>query len=173
MAQVRRNLVLSYVRRAAGSSDVTDADLLARFLAYRDEAAFELLLWRHGRMVWHLCRDVTRDEHAAEDAFQATFLALVRKAATIRAHDSLGAWLHRVAYRVALRARRRPLEIATANLAEVPAHAETPDAASLRELRPLLHQEVQRLPAKYRTPIVLCYLEGLTHQEAARRLGWP
>src|SRR5262249_6166705 len=85
MAQVRRNLVLRYVRRVAGCGDVTDADLLARFLAHRDEAAFELLLWRHGTMVLHVCRDVTRDEHAAEDAFQATFLALVRKAATIRA----------------------------------------------------------------------------------------
>src|SRR5215831_17106587 len=109
MAQAQHNLVLRYLRRvadAAGSGDVTDTDLLARFLADRDEAAFELLLWRHGTMVFHVCRDVTRDEHAAEDAFQATFLALVRKAASIRGRASLGAWLYQVAYRVALRAQR-------------------------------------------------------------------
>src|SRR5262249_11949993 len=144
MAQVRRNLVLRYVRRVAGCGDVTDADLLARFLAHRDEAAFELLLWRHGAMVLHVCRDVIRDEHAAEDAFQATFLALVRKAASIRARASLGAWLHRVAYRVALRALRSGRETANVDLAELPAPAALPDEATLRELRPLLHEEVQR-----------------------------
>src|SRR5215471_1840243 len=117
MAQAQQNLVLRYLRRvtgAAGSGDVTDADVLARFLAERDEAAFELLLWRHGTMVLHVCRDVTRDEHAAEDAFQATFLTLVRKAASIRAREALGAWLYQVAYRVALRAKVRLRE--TVNL---------------------------------------------------------
>lgn len=176
MAQPPHQLVLRYLRRVAGASspgDVSDADLLARFIARRDEAAFELLLWRHGSMVLHLCRDVTRDEHAAEDAFQATFLALVRKAASIRSRESLGAWLYRVAYRVALRARRGERETAHVDLAEIPAARELPDEAELRELRPLLHEEVQRLPAKYRTPVVLCYLEGLTHEEAARQLGWP
>src|SRR5215831_5704356 len=173
MAQVRRNLVLRYVRRVAGCGDVTDADLLARFLAHRDEAAFELLLWRHGTMVLHLCRDVTRDEHAAEDAFQATFLALVRKAASIRSRESLGAWLYQVAYRVALRARRSERETVNLDAVDDPEARELPDEIELRELRPLLHEEVQRLPAKYRTPIVLCYLEGLTHEETARQLGWP
>src|SRR5262249_43381462 len=165
-----------YLRRvtgAAGSGDVSDSDLLARFVASRDEAAFELLLWRHGTMVLHLCRDVTRDEHAAEDAFQATFLALVRKAASIRSRESLGAWLYQVAYRVALRARRSERETVNLDAVDDPEARELPDEIELRELRPLLHEEVQRLPAKYRTPIVLCYLEGLTHEETARQLGWP
>src|SRR5262245_10348856 len=176
MAHAPSNLVLRYVRRiagSAGSGDVADADLLNRFLDKHDEAAFELLLWRHGTMVLHVCRDVTRDEHAAEDAFQATFLALVRQAASIRAREAIGAWLYRVAFHAALRARRSDRETANINLAGLPAVAELPDEASLRELRPLLHEEVQRLPGKYRTPIVLCYLEGLTHEEAARQLGWP
>jgi RNA polymerase sigma factor (sigma-70 family) len=176
MAQSPHQVVLRYLRRVAGatgSSDVSDADLLARFVASRDEAAFELLLWRHGTMVLHLCRDVTRDEHAAEDAFQATFLALVRKAASIRSRESLGAWLYQVAYRIALRARRSERETVNLDAVEDPAARELPDEIELRELRPLLHEEVQRLPAKYRTPIVLCYLEGLTHEEAARQLGWP
>src|SRR5262249_33141361 len=114
MAHVPSNLVLRYVRRIAGSAgagDVADADLLNRFLTQHDEAAFELLLWRHGTMVWHVCRDVTRDPHAAEDAFQATFLALVRKAKAIRSRESLGAWLHQVAYRAALRAQCSGREI--------------------------------------------------------------
>jgi RNA polymerase sigma factor (sigma-70 family) len=176
MAEAQHNPVLRYLRRvtgAAGSGDVTDADLLARFLKERDEASFELLLWRHGTMVLHVCRDVTRDEHAAEDAFQATFLTLVRKAASIRSRESLGAWLYQVAYRAALRARRGKCETVNLDLVATPAVAELPDEAALRELRPLLHEEVERLPAKYRTPIVLCYLEGLTHEEAARQLGRP
>ena len=104
MANAPHNLVLRYVRRiagAAGGGDVADADLLNRFLTQHDEAAFELLLWRHGTMVWHVCRDVTRDVQASEDAFQATFLALVRKAAAIRSRESLGAWLYQVAHRAA------------------------------------------------------------------------
>ncbi|HMF14410.1 MAG TPA: sigma-70 family RNA polymerase sigma factor, partial [Gemmataceae bacterium] len=176
MAHAQRDLVLRYVRRVAGATgagDVTDADLLSRFLAHRDEAAFELLLWRHGTMVLHVCRDVTHDEHAAEDAFQATFLALVRKAASIRTRESIGGWLYRVAYHTALRARRSERETASIDMTGVPAVEELPDEKTLREQRPLLHEEVQRLPAKYRTPIVLCYLQGLTHEEAARRLGWP
>src|SRR5262249_40371839 len=167
MAQLPHLGVLRYLRRvtgASGSGDVGDADLLARFVASRDEAAFELLLWRHGTMVLHLCRDVTRDEHAAEDAFQATFLALVRKASSIRSRESLGGWLYRVAYRVARRARRGQRGTVNLDAVDDPAARELPDEAALRELRPLLHDEVQRLPAKYRTPVVLCYLEGLTHE---------
>jgi RNA polymerase sigma factor (sigma-70 family) len=173
MAKAPRNWVLQYVRRIAGmaGADVGDADLLSRFLDRRDEVAFELLLWRHGTMVWQVCRDVARDSHAAEDAFQATFLALVRKSAAIRSRDSLGAWLYQVAYRAALKARRGGRETSGVNLSTAP--AELPDESALRELRPIVHEEVQRLPAKYRTPIILCYLEGLTHEEAARELSWP
>ena len=126
MAHAQPNPVLRYVRRvagAAGAGNITDAELLARFIANRDEAAFELLLWRHGTMVLHVCRDVTRDEHAAEDAFQATFLTLVRKAASIRSRESLGAWLYQVAYRVALRARRGSREAVCMDFAAIPAPA--------------------------------------------------
>ncbi len=176
MSHGQHSLILRYLRRvrsAEGSGDVTDADLLARFLATRDEAAFELLLWRHGTMVLQVCRDVTRDEHASEDAFQATFLTLVRQGRSIRSREALGAWLHRVAWRAALRARRADRQPATSDLSVVPAAQELPEAEALRELRPILQEEVQRLPARYRAPIVLCYLEGLTHEEAARQLGWP
>jgi RNA polymerase sigma factor (sigma-70 family) len=174
MARAPSNLVLRYVRRIAGTAsggDVGDADLLNRFLTKHDEAAFELLLWRHGTMVWHVCCDVTRDLHAAEDAFQATFLAFVRKAAAIRSHQSLGAWLYQVAYRAALKARRGGRETIGVDLALAP--AELPDESALNELRPVIHEEVQLLPAKYRAPIILCYLEGLSHDAAARQLGWP
>jgi RNA polymerase sigma factor (sigma-70 family) len=176
MSHGQHSLILRYLRRvhsAANSGDVTDADLLARFLATRDEAAFELLLWRHGTMVLQVCRDITRDEHTAEDAFQATFLTLVRQGRSIRSREALGAWLHRVAWRAALRARRANPQPATSDLSVVPAVQELPEAEALRELRPILQEEVQRLPARYRAPIVLCYLEGLTHEEAARQLGWP
>src|SRR5690349_17954902 len=108
MPHTQLSLILRYLRRVLGtpaSGDVSDADLLVRFVTGHDEAAFELLLWRHGTMVLRVCRDVTRDEHTAEDAFQATFCTLVRKAAAIRDRQSLGAWLYQVAYRVALRAR--------------------------------------------------------------------
>src|SRR5215471_16181592 len=136
MANAPNNVVLRYVRRIAGSAaggDVADADLLNRFLTQHDEAAFELLLWRHGTMVWQLCRDVTRDAHAAEDAFQATFLALVRKAKSIRSRESLGAWLYQVAYRAALRARIKGREVVGVDLTSAP--AELPDEWVLRELR--------------------------------------
>jgi RNA polymerase sigma factor (sigma-70 family) len=174
MANAPHNLVLRYVRRIAGTAgggDVADADLLNRFLTQHDEAAFELLLWRHGTMVWHVCRDVTHDLHAAEDAFQATFLALVRKAAAIRSRESVGAWLYQVAYHAALKVHRGGRD--TTGIDLTTALAELPDESALHELRPLIHEEVQRLPAKYRAPIILCYLEGLTHDEAARQLGWP
>jgi RNA polymerase sigma factor (sigma-70 family) len=181
MLHSQRHLILRYLRRAAGTAgtgDVTDGELLVRFVARQDEAAFELLLWRHGTMVLHVCRDITRDPHAAEDAYQATFLALIRKAASIRVGESLGAWLYQVAYRVALKARgqiakRNERETADASVEGLLTVPEVLDETSLRELRPLLHEEVQRLPAKYRTPIVLCYLQGLTHEAAARQLGWP
>jgi RNA polymerase sigma factor (sigma-70 family) len=181
MPRMQPSLVLRHLRRVLGRlapGDVTDADLLTRFVTGRDEAAFELLLWRHATMVLSVCRDVTQDEHTAEDAFQATFFALVRRAAAMRDGQSLGAWLYQVAYRVALRARSQAVRRAAQerhdldlpNLAATPV---LPDETVLRELRPLLHEEVQRLPPKYRIPIVLCYFEGLTHDEAARQLGWP
>ncbi len=153
---------------------LSDGELVGRFVSRRDEAAFEALLRRHGPMVLRLCRSVLRDLHAAEDAFQATFLVLACKAAAIRKQQSAAGWLYGVALRVARRARtraeqRRRLEaLALTEPAAPPA-----GDADLLELRWLLADELQRLPEKYRAPLVLCYLEGKTNQAAARELGWP
>jgi DNA-directed RNA polymerase specialized sigma24 family protein len=110
MANGQLTGVLHFLRHALVARDsagVPDADLLERFVTGRDEAAFELLVWRHGRMVLGVCRRVLRDEQEAEDAFQASFLTLARRAAAIRRRASVGAWLYRVAHRVALDARAR------------------------------------------------------------------
>jgi RNA polymerase sigma factor (sigma-70 family) len=155
------------------AAGMAEGQLLDRFVAERDGVAFEALLARHGPMVWGVCRRMLRDPREVEDAFQATFLVLVRKAGSIRDRELLGNWLYGVAYRVALRARanlaRRRTEPADAldNVAEEVAGAD--DA----ELRSVLDDELGRLPEKYRAPIVLCYLEGQTHEEAALRLRWP
>src|SRR5262249_45040927 len=140
----------------------------------RDEEAFAGLLRRHGPLVFGVCRQVLGDAHDAEDAFQATFLVLARKAATVARQDSLAAWLHRVALNVArtartAAARRRAPERETA-LRTRPGPG---DEVAPGDWQPLLHEEVDRLPEKYRVPVVLCYLEGRTHEEAARQLGWP
>jgi RNA polymerase sigma factor (sigma-70 family) len=182
MSDGRRAPVLRYLRQAVGAPPagaVSDADLLARFAAGRDEAAFELLLWRHGGMVFNVCRAVLRDADAAEDAFQATFLVLVRKAGSISRREAVGGWLYRVAYRAALKARRRTAAAAArrepgADLEALPASEASggADGAALREVQRLLCEEVQRLPARYRAPVVACYFEGRTHEEAAGHLGW-
>ncbi len=148
----------------------TDADLLRRFADARDEAAFELLVWRHAGLVLHVCRQMLRDEHAVEDAFQATFLVLFRKAGAIVRSEALPGWLHQVAFRVAQRARPRPFARTGVDLDGVPAPA---SAGVEEDTRRLLHEEIARLPAKYRLPIVCCYLEGKTLTEVAGELGWP
>ena len=181
MPRGQLSAVVRYLRQVAGTplaEEISDADLLARFSDKRDEAAFELLLWRHGAMVLRLCLDITHDEHVAEDAFQAVFLALACKAGSIRSRQSLGAWLHRTAYRAALRARCRTLAGGIRfdrnyDLSNLTARAEPGDKRIERDLRSLLYEEVERLPAKYRSPIILCYFEGLAHDEAGRKLGWP
>jgi RNA polymerase sigma factor (sigma-70 family) len=160
--------------RADGADGLSDGQLLERFVTARDEAAFEVLVWRHGPMVLGICRRMLRDAHQAEDAFQATFLVLVRKAASIGKRESVGSWLHKVAYRVALGAREgaaRRARHERALLADPPAAED--DLASWRDLAPVLDEEVNRLPDKYRAPLVLCYLEGKTVDEAARQLGCP
>jgi RNA polymerase sigma factor (sigma-70 family) len=153
---------------------LSDAQLLGRFRAQRDEAAFVALVTRHGPMVLAVCRGVLRDEHAAEDAFQATFLILVRKASVLWVGDSLGGWLHRVAHRVALQARadrvRRGMREKRAGEAAALKHVE--EETQNDELRALLHDEIGRLPDRLRLPVVLCDLEGLTRDQAAARLRW-
>jgi RNA polymerase sigma factor (sigma-70 family) len=150
-----------------------DAELLGRYARLRDAEAFAEIVRRHGPLVLGVCRRVMRDGHEAEDAFQATFLVLARRADSVRRPECLGSWLHGVAYRVAAKARRRAARRGT----PVPFDAEpsAPDdtAAAARELRPLLDDALRALPAKYREPVVLCYLQGLTNDEAARQLGCP
>src|SRR5262245_29033501 len=155
---------------------MTDAQLLARFVARHDEVAelaFEALVERHGPMVFRVCRGVLRDEHAAEDAFQATFLVLARRARSLWVKDSLGSWLHGVALRVASKARShaarsRRLERQVAERAGVGAEV-IPDG-SRSDWEAALSAEIDRLPEKYRAPIVLCYWEAMTYEQAAGRL---
>jgi RNA polymerase sigma factor (sigma-70 family) len=166
-----------YLRRAVSGPAVgglTDAQLLERFLARRDEAAFEVLVWRHGPKVLGVCRSVLRHEQDAEDAFQATFLILVRKGGSIGKRAAVGSWLYRVAYRVALRAKvmadkRAAKQIHVGAEAAAPAMNDSPGF----DLRPVLDEEINLLPEKYRAPFILCYLDGKTNEEAARELGCP
>ncbi len=158
------------------ATGLTDRDLLDRFLARRDEgaeAAFAALVARHGPLVWSVCRSISADAHAAEDAFQATFLILVRKAASIRRPETLGPWLYGVARRVAMRAkvaaRRQRQQVERS--AEMKATSQ-PDLTPLEEVE-ALHEEIGRLPEKYRSAVVLCHLEGCTHAEAAGVLKCP
>jgi serpin B len=167
------SVVLRYLRRVPrpGAGDPTDGSLLTRFADDRDEAAFELLLRRHGPMVWNVCRRVLASAGDADDAFQATFLVLVRKARSIAKRDSVASWLHGVAHRVALdarasAARRRAHERGAA----MPTEGLPADGAGA-EVRQVLDEELRRLPEKYRAPLVLCYLEGKTNDEAACELG--
>src|SRR5262249_34368415 len=151
---------------------LTDGELLEAHLRRRDEAALAALVRRHGSMVWGVCRRVLHNHHDAEDAFQATFLVLVRKAASIVPRDMVGNWLYGVAHQTALKARtttakRRRRERTLTGMPE-PAMAEQP---VWRDLQPLLDEELSRLPDKYRAVIVLCDLEGKTRKEAARQLG--
>ena len=154
----------------------SDAELLGSFTARRDEAAFAELVRRHGPMVLRLCRRLLGEAHAAEDCFQATFLALARRAGSIRRPAAVAAWLYGVAYRVSLkaraqRARRRALAAADASTCPDPRPGPL-DRLSGREVIDAFEEEMQRLPESYRLPITLCCLEGLSLEEAARRLGW-
>jgi RNA polymerase sigma factor (sigma-70 family) len=169
--------VLRHIRRMAATPEATgldDAQLLDRFLAQRDEAAFEVLLRRHGPMVYGVCRRVLRDPHETDDAFQATFLVLIRKARSLSKRELVANWLYGVAYRTALKARTNAARRRTRQeaMTDVPGPA-MEDEVLWRDLRPVLDEELHRLPAKYRIPVVLCYLEGKTFTEAAQELGWP
>jgi RNA polymerase sigma factor (sigma-70 family) len=167
-------------RRAEGSVQpatgiATDADLLERFAAGRDPAAFAELVQRHGPMVLRVCRRVLGHTHDADDAFQATFVVLVKKAGAIAHRERLANWLYGVAYRAALEVKK---DVARRRAREKPADQASvkdprePEAGG-NELQPVLEAELQRLPDKYRAPVVLCYLEGKTNEQAARELAWP
>jgi RNA polymerase sigma factor (sigma-70 family) len=154
-----------------GCADKTDGQLLSQFLSRRDEAAFAALVRRHGPMVLGVCRRVLGNVADAEDAFQATFLVLVRKAGPLSARAVLGDWLHGVARRTALSARRACARRRAKEQAM--ARPDVQAEAMQDEWLPLLDEELRRLPENYRLPIVLCDLEGKTRREAAARLGWP
>jgi RNA polymerase sigma factor (sigma-70 family) len=151
---------------------LTDRQLLERFAAQRDEAAFALLVRRHGPMVFGLCRRVLGHEQAAEDAFQAAFLILARKAGSIRQTD-VGGFLYRVAHRLAVRARGNAVKRDRRDQSAGAASASMDPTADVtwREVRAVVDEELQRLPEALRSAVVLCYLEGKTHEEAARLLG--
>jgi RNA polymerase sigma factor (sigma-70 family) len=180
MSRAEPGQIASHLRRIldpGSPAGVEDARLLERFLQQHDEGAFAWLVWRHGHMVRGVCHRVLGNEHDTEDAFQATFLTLVRKGSSLGKREALAGWLYRVAYRIALRARasHRTVsgEAAEKVLKDLPG-AEDPIAeVSCRDLLPVLDAEIHALPEKYRTPVVLCYLQGKTCTEAAALLGWP
>jgi RNA polymerase sigma factor (sigma-70 family) len=175
MVQAKPSPILRHIRHllGAGLGGVSDEELLDRFVARRDEDAIAELVRRHGPLVYGVCRRVLADTHAAEDVFQATFLVLVRKAASLDRRRPLGSWLYTVAYRLALTARadaaRRRLRENQA--ARRRGEASGPEEAS--ELCVALEEELQRLPERFRAPLVLCYLEGKTNEQAAQVLGCP
>ena len=162
------------MRLSEPGEPASDADLLARYTASRDEAAFELLVWRHAVLVAGVCRRILRDEHLVEDAFQAAFLILARKAGSIRG-TNLAGWLFRVARRVAIRARRDSQLRAKRESSFVEEPGREPHSAALEraELSAILDEEIARLPERLRLPVLLCYLGGSTTEDAARRLSCP
>ena len=167
-----RRLFRLLTAAAPAGDHVPDAELLRRFTATRDAAAFELLVRRHADAVWSACRRILRNDPDADDAFQTAFLVLVRKADAVRG-TCVGGWLHRVAVNAALKLKasgRREPAVPSLDL-EQPADAgRSPESD---ETASVVHQEVARLPDRYRLPVVLCDLEGHTHAEAARVLNWP
>jgi RNA polymerase sigma factor (sigma-70 family) len=174
MATNQTHLVIRHLRTAALQAEgagLTDGELLESFVSRRETAALEALVRRHGPMVWGVCRRILRDHHDAEDVFQATFLVLVRKAASVRPREMVGNWLYGVALQTArkaraMRAKRRTRERQVTDMPE-PAVA---NGGRRDDLQELLDQELSRLPDKYRVAIVLCDLEGRTRKEVARQL---
>lgn len=177
MAKAHPNSFLNHIRQLLGSvsaAALTDAQLLEQLLVKRDETAVEVLVRRYGPLVFGVCRRVLRNDHAAEDAFQATFLVLMRKAASLDRGQPLGSWLYTVAYRLALSARanqqrrqRCETQAARRRLPIVEAVANQCDRIVA------LEEELQRLSPRHRAPLVLCYLEGKTNDQAAEILGCP
>ncbi len=161
---------LRFEAEARQPDGLTDADLLERFRLGGDAAAFEAIVRRYGAGVLGACRKVLGSEADADDAFQATFLALLRSARTIRRGQALGGWLYGVAHRVALKALAGAARRQRAERNRGPAGEECPDL-SWREACGILHEELDRLPDTYRLPLLLCYLEGKSRDEAARELG--
>lgn len=151
----------------------SDQQLLRRFCEYGDEKAFEAIVRRHGPMVLGVCQRILNQRQDAEDAFQATFLVLVQKAASLRQPELLANWLYVVACRIARKARntRRGQQESTAMTSQP--GPDPSNEVEWRELLSIMDEELQQLPTKYRQPLVLCYLSNMTNEEAAKKLGWP
>jgi RNA polymerase sigma factor (sigma-70 family) len=177
MSAGQLGLVLRHIRELVGTravDDLTDGQLLQRFVRNREEAAFAALVERHGALVLGVCRRVLHHTQDAEDAFQATFLILARKAGSIRNPESVGSWLYGVAFHLATEAKARAKCRRThERKAQDMAPAEPLADKAWTELRPILDEELHRLPEKYRLPLVLCYFQGKSNREAAAALGWP
>jgi RNA polymerase sigma factor (sigma-70 family) len=178
MAVVPLTGVLHHVR-SLEVADLNDQQLVQRFAGSADHAAFAALVRRHGSLVLGVCRRVLGPGPDLDDAFQATFVVLARKAAAIRKQTSVASWLYGVAYRLALklrirRGRRQRRETSLQQTVETQAMRVDPAArASLTELGAILDEELQKIPAPCRDALLLCHLEGLSNSEAAQHLGWP
>src|SRR5438876_8803033 len=175
MATSQMSGVIQHLRRVLrDGAGMTDGQLLEVYISHRDEAAIAALVHRHGPMVWGVCCRVLRNHHDAEDAFQATFLVLVRKAASIASRELVGNWLYGVAHQTALKARataakRKGRERQVTDMPEPAVARQDP----WHDLQPVLDEELSRLPDNYRGVIVLCDLEGKTRKEVAVQLGCP
>ena len=175
MAALPLGTFLRFIRQQVGPR-LADSDtvLLERFVQQHEEDAFATLLGRYGPLVLRVCRQVLAHEQDVEDAFQATFLVLAHKAGSLHPGKPLAPWLHGVACRVAMEARRRNARRRYHEQQGAVMHAEDNlENGEGQDVGAVLHEEVDRLPAKYRQPLVLCYFDGQTHDQAAARLGWP
>jgi RNA polymerase sigma factor (sigma-70 family) len=181
MADAQLGSVVRYLRLVAAHSDasaLTDAQLLQRFVDGRDQAAFEVLVWRHGPLVLGACQKLLAHEQDAEDAFQATFMTLARKSRSIASGAALPGWLFQVACRIALRlrgqaVRRKRRERDDVEMAEFPERNRSQDELVRGELLRAVIEELYRLPDSYRQPIIACYLQGKTHAQASKDLRKP
>ena len=174
MALAERNPLREFFDRVRDDANNGDGELLTRYRTLRDQAAFGSLVRRHGPMVLGVCNRVLRDAHAADDAFQATFLVLAKKADAVRPPERLAPWLYGVAYRTAMKARGRAFrrqQVEQQYATE--AARRTPVSEEASDVLPLIDEQLNALPEKYRVPLVLCAMQGLNKAEAALRLGLP
>ena len=170
MAQSDLSAVLRYLQRLGTPGDnLADAEFLRKFVTHHDEAAFTELLKRHGPMVWTTCRRLLTQSADVDDAFQATFLVLIRRASSLQRPEQLGPWLHGVACRVAVRLRRTAARHRECPLPpeELSARESAQPDLVWTDLRSVLDEEVNRLPERYRLPFIMCFFQGLTNEETA------
>lgn len=175
MATSRMSSFLRQLTRGMAAqtlADHADRDLVQRLLNKPDEAAFEALVRRHGPMVYRVCWRILQQAEDVEDAFQATFLLLARKLTTVKKRDSLASWLHGVAHRVSLDAKKHAAKRRRHERQAPVSSSDPPDDLTWKELRTVLDAELASLPEKFRLPLILCYLEGQSQEEAARQLSW-